>query len=299
MANLKEVRNRISSVKSTQQITRAMKMVAAAKLRKAQERITQMRPYAERLNGILQNLSASISDADEESSSEFTQDREPEKVLIVVITSDRGLCGAFNNNVIKAALNLAKEKYADQLSAGQVSFMGIGKKGFEAFKKSGFIAQGEYVNIFKNLSFEAAKEAGEYILNQFSAGEIDRVELVFNEFKNVVVQIVRTNQFLPILPPEEESEEASASNVDYLLEPSRQEIIEELIPKSLKIQFYRAVLESNAGEHGARMTAMDNATENAEELLKNLKLTYNQTRQAAITKEILEIVGGAEALKAQ
>ena len=296
MANLKEVRNRITSVQSTQQITKAMKMVAAAKLRKAQDNIIQMRPYSELLGNILNNLSASTSDDDLRSG--FTVEREPKNVLIVVITSDRGLCGAFNSNIIKSATALAQEKYASQLSSGTVKFMGIGRKGFEALSKRGYNTIKDYVEIFQNLSFGKAKEAGEYILNAFKNQEIDRVELVYNEFKNVATQIIRVQQFLPI-SDNQETENTSSTNQDYILEPSKEEIIEELIPKTLKIQLYKAILESNASEHGARMTAMDKATDNANELLKELKLTYNRSRQAVITKEILEIVGGAEALKAE
>ncbi len=298
MASLKEVRGRINSIKSTQQITKAMKMVAAAKLRRAQDKITQMRPYSDLLANILRNLSAST--ADDQVSSVYTEEREPQKVLIVAITSDRGLCGAFNNNIIKTSLKLARNKYAEQLSQGSVSFLGIGKKGTESLRKQGFPMNSDYMNIFLKLSFEQVKEAGEFILSEFQKGNIDRVELVYNEFKNVVTQIVREEQFLPILKAEESSEHLaqSSSQLDYILEPSREEIIEELIPKSLKLQLYKAVLDSNASEHGARMTAMDNATENANELLRELKLMYNRTRQAAITKEILEIVAGAEALKA-
>lgn len=300
MASLKEVRNRITSVKSTQQITKAMKMVSAAKLRRAQDKIIQLRPYADMLGAILRNLSASMTD--ETLQSVFTQDRTPEKVLIVVITSDRGLCGAFNANVIKASRKLAETKYADQLKAGKLSFLFFGKKGYDSLRKQGFQSLGNFVDVFQNLSFEKVKTAGDYILEAFSNKEFDRVELVYNEFRNVLVQVVKSTQLLPVLN-ENEAEQNSLTkintSVDYILEPSRAEIIEELIPKSLKIQLYRAVLESNAAEQGARMTSMDNATENAESLLKELKLTYNQSRQAAITKEILEIVGGAEALKAQ
>ncbi|MEO1652622.1 MAG: ATP synthase F1 subunit gamma, partial [Bacteroidota bacterium] len=287
MPSLKEVRNRISTVKSTQQITKAMKMVAAAKLRRAQERIFQLRPYADRLQAILQNITASIADA--EFNSVYAEQREIQNVLIVAITSDRGLCGAFNNNIFKASLRLAQDKYPEQFSKGQVEFLAIGKKGFESLSKNGYQTVGDYVEIIQKLTFNQVKEAGDYLLERFKNKEVDRVELVFNEFKNVVTQIVRTNEFLPISYESPEDNQKSA-NTDYLMEPSKEEIIEELIPKSLITQLFRAVLESNASEHGARMTAMDNATENANELLKELKLTYNQTRQAYITKEILEIV---------
>lgn len=296
MPSLKEVRNRISSVKSTQQITKAMKMVAAAKLRRAQDRILQLRPYADRLQAILQNITASIADA--EFSSVYSEQREAQNILIVAITSDRGLCGAFNNNIFKASLKLAQEKYPDQFKQGKVEFLTIGRKGYESLSKNGYPTVGDYVGIINKLSFNKVKETGEYILERFRNKELDRVELVFNEFKNVVTQIVRTNEFLPISYENQEADQKT-SKTDYLMEPNKEEIVEELIPKSLITQLYRAVLESNASEHGARMTAMDNATENANDLLKELKLTYNQTRQAYITKEILEIVGGAEALKSQ
>lgn len=295
MANLKEIRGRISSVTSTQQITKAMKMVAAAKLRRAQDRITQMRPYAERLSSILANLSASL---DADTSNVFTQARPVENVLIVTVTADRGLCGAFNANILKAAMTLVQEKYAAQAEAGNVQFLAIGSKGADGIKRRGYTVIDDFVGTLQNLSFGKVKEAAEFIITQYQKGKIDKVEVIYNEFKNVVTQIVRTEQFLPLLAAEK-SEDDKSQVTDYLLEPSKEEIIEELIPKTLKIQLYKAVLDSNASEQGARMTSMDNATENANEILKDLRLTYNRTRQAAITKEILEIVAGAEALKAK
>lgn len=295
MANLKEIRGRISSVTSTQQITKAMKMVAAAKLRRAQDRITQMRPYAERLSSILANLSASL---DADTSNVFTQARPVENVLIVTVTADRGLCGAFNANILKAAMALVQEKYAAQAEAGNVQFLAIGSKGADGIKRRGYTVIDDFVGTLQNLSFGKVKEAAEFIITQYQKGKIDKVEVIYNEFKNVVTQIVRTEQFLPLLAAEK-SEDDKSQVTDYLLEPSKEEIIEELIPKTLKIQLYKAVLDSNASEQGARMTSMDNATENANEILKDLRLTYNRTRQAAITKEILEIVAGAEALKAK
>lgn len=310
MANLKEIRTRISSVKSTQQITKAMKMVAAAKLRRAQDAIEGMRPYAARLKGIIDNLSKNMSS--EDLTSEFMGERSPEKVLIITITSDRGLCGAFNGNVIKAAVALTEDKYAEQYAKGNVNFLCIGKKAHEGMKNRGYAtslpqkknANGdlEKVDVFQNLSFANIKDTAEVILEQFKAGDIDRVEIIYNEFVNVITQIVRCKQFLPILADGEdkssEIKEKEGHSVDYLFEPSKEEIMEELIPKSLKLQLFSSILDSNAAEHGARMAAMDQATENAEELVKSLKLTYNKSRQAAITKEILEIVGGAEALNA-
>ncbi|WP_439880610.1 ATP synthase F1 subunit gamma [Pontibacter sp. MBLB2868] len=292
MASLKEVRGRITSISSTQQITKAMKMVAAAKLRRAQDNILRMRPYAQRLSGILANLSSMTEGSVE---NQFAEKRDVNKVLIIAVSSDRGLAGAFNSNIIKGVISQINSKYNRQYEAGNVTIMTIGKKAFEAFSKRGYNVIGDFTGTFTNLSFDTVRAAAEFAMNGFVNGEYDQIDVVYNEFKNVATQIVKTEQFLPI----EENpvdENPSAMLVDYTFEPSKEEIIEELIPKSLKIQIYKAVLESNASEHGARMTAMDKATENAGELLKQLKLTYNRTRQAAITKEILEIVGGAEAL---
>ncbi len=304
MPSLKEVRNRIVSITSTQQITKAMKMVAAAKLRKAQERSTQMRPYSQKLSDILKKIVANTENA---SNSEYLEERTPTKILVVVITSDRGLCGGFNNNVVKSVMNLVKETYATQLQAGNVTFMCIGKKGRDIFQKRNFTVDNQYSEIFGKLTFENAKLAAEKAMNGFKNKEYDAVEIVYNEFKNAATQIVCVERFLPIaldkIAKVESTKkfdlnkpEAAGTATDYIFEPTQEEIITELLPKSLKIQFFKALLESNASEHGARMSAMDKATENAGELLKELKLTYNRTRQAAITKEILEIVGGAEAL---
>lgn len=290
MANLKEVRNRIASVNSTQQITKAMKMVAAAKLRRAQDNILQMRPYAQKLGEMLQTVSAGAEAAQE---NPFKQERPIEKVLMVVITSDRGLCGAFNANVSKAATAVINEKYAAQKRAGNVHILSIGKKGGEFFTRRGYKVNALYEDTFTRLSFGVVRQAADEIMNAFLNDQYDIVEIVYNEFKNVATQIVRVEQFLPIV---ESTTQDTATPGDYIFEPSEEEIIKELIPKSLKIQLYRAVLESNASEHGARMTAMDKATDNAGELLKNLRIEYNRSRQAAITTEILEIVAGAEAL---
>ncbi|WP_422360583.1 ATP synthase F1 subunit gamma [Reichenbachiella sp.] len=295
MANLKEVKNRISSVTSTQQITSAMKMVAAAKLKRAQDKITQMRPYSQKLTGLLQNVSAGMEDS---SDNIYGQDREVNNVLLVVISSDRGLCGAFNNNVFKAAVNLINEKYSYEQKHDGVYILPLGKKSFEFFSKRNYNVVDDYYGIFGDLSFDQAKVAAEYVMKSFVDGGYDKVELIYNEFKNVATQILQVEQFLPVEQVEasEEETESSFTNQEYIYQPSMQYVVEELIPKSLKVQFYKAILESNASEHGARMTAMDQATDNAGEMLKALKLTYNRTRQAAITKEILEIVGGAEAL---
>ena len=294
MANLKEVKGRIQSVTSTQQITKAMKMVAAAKLRRAQDGIMQMRPYAQKLSTILQNVSSGLENSNQNI---YGTVRDVQKVLIVPITSDKGLCGAFNSNVFKKVNRMLAEQYADQYKRGDVTILPIGKRSFEFYKKRGYMLVEEYKDMFTELSFDKARQAAEFAMKGFINGDFDRVELVFNEFKNVATQVIVAEQFLPTLPKEkEEGENAFELPTDYIYQPTKEVIVDELIPKSLKIQFYKAILESNASEHGARMTAMDKATENAGELLKELKLTYNRTRQAAITKEILEIVGGAEAL---
>ena len=294
MASLKEVRSRITSVTSTQQITKAMKMVSAAKLRRAQDNILRMRPYAQRLNAMLGNLMAS---ADEDVLAEYGTVREVRRVLIVAVTSDRGLAGAFNSNVFKGVNALIRERYSN-LPAANISVMAIGKKAHEYFTKRNQ-AVGNYTHVFAQLSFDTVRVAAEAAMDAYRAGQYDEVVMVYNEFRNVATQIIRTEQLLPLLPAEAPATAATAtSNVDYIFEPSKDEIVRTLIPQSIKIQLYKAVLESNASEHGARMTAMDKATDNAGELLKSLKLMYNRTRQAAITTEILEIVGGAEALAA-
>ena len=293
MASLKEVRNRIQSVSSTQQITKAMKMVAAAKLRRAQDNIIRMRPYAQRLNTILANLTRN---ADNDIVSDYGVAREVRRVLVIAVTSDRGLAGAFNSNVFKGVNALIAERYAS-LPAASISVMAIGKKAHDYYTRKGNIV-GNYTHVFAKLSFETVREAAEVAMDGFRAGTYDEVVMVFNEFRNVATQIIRTEQLLPLVQVAAPVTATPTANVDYLFEPSKEEIVQTLIPQSIKIQLYKAVLESNASEHGARMTAMDKATDNAGELLKALKLTYNRTRQAAITTEILEIVGGAEALAA-
>ncbi len=298
MANLKEVKNRISSVSSTQQITKAMKMVAAAKLRRAQDKITQMRPYSQRLSKVIQNVTATITEGVENI---YTEGNNSGRVLLVVVTSDRGLCGGFNSSIFKATQQLISEKYSEQLANDDLYIMPIGKKALEYFKKRDFIMVDRYSDLIAKLSFDRAREAAEFAMSEFVAGRFEKVEIIYNEFRNVATQIVNAEQFLPVIPdkPEEvNNQEQEDVSDDYIFEPSKEFIFKEVVPKSLKIQFYKALLESNASEHGARMTAMDKATDNAGELLKELKLTYNRTRQAAITKEILEIVGGAEALAA-
>lgn len=284
MANLKEIRNRIASVSSTMQITSAMKMVSAAKLKKAQDAITAMRPYANKLTELLQSLSATL---DADSGSKYSTQRELKKVLIVAITSNRGLCGAFNSNIIKEVAKLTSQKYGSQ----EVSYLVIGKKANDAFKKSNRIIANKS-NVFDNLTFEKVAEIAELLMEKFVAGEFDKIEIVYNKFKNAATQEIMNEQFLPIVPVEGNAN----LNLDYIFEPSKAEIVEQLIPKSLKMQLYKSIRDSFASEHGARMTAMHKATDNATELRDQLKLTYNKARQAAITNEILEIVGGAEAL---
>jgi len=282
MANLKEIRNRIASVSSTMQITSAMKMVSAAKLKKAQDAITAMRPYADKLTELLQNLSATL---DADSGSKYSEQRELKNVLIVAITSNRGLCGAFNSNIIKQA-NLVAERYD-----AKVSVVAIGKKANDALSKNFEIISNQSP-IYDDLTFDNVAEIAEMLMAQFETKAFDKIELVYNKFKNAATQVIMTEQFLPISPIESDS----AVSLDYIFEPSKEEIVETLIPKSLKTQLYKAIRDSFASEHGARMTAMHKATDNATELRDQLKLTYNKARQASITNEILEIVGGAEAL---
>ncbi|MBP0902830.1 ATP synthase F1 subunit gamma [Mariniflexile gromovii] len=284
MANLKEIRNRITSVSSTMQITSAMKMVSAAKLKKAQDAITAMRPYADKLTELLQSLSATL---DADSGSKYSAQREVKKVLIVAVTSNRGLAGAFNSNIIKEVNRLASKTYANQ----EVSYLAIGKKANDAFKKTNKVIANKSA-IYDDLTFDNVAEIAEMLMAKFVAGEFDKIEIVYNKFKNAATQIVMTEQFLPIVPVQSDSN----VNLDYIFEPSKVEIVEQLIPKSLKTQLYKGIRDSFASEHGARMTAMHKATDNAKELRDQLKLTYNKARQAAITNEILEIVGGAEAL---
>jgi F-type H+-transporting ATPase subunit gamma len=284
MANLKEIRNRISSISSTMQITSAMKMVSAAKLKKAQDAITAMRPYSDKLTELLQGLSASLEG---DGGSEYADNRPVKKVLVVAITSNRGLCGGFNSNIIKQSNNLVSNKYPGK----QVDFYTIGKKGNDILRKRHTIL-GDQSKVYDDLTFDNVAEIAELLMRLFTKGDYDKIELVYNKFKNAATQIVMTEQFLPIVGAE--GDEAIAA--DYIFEPSKVEIVKELIPKSLKTQLFKAIRDSFASEHGARMTAMHKATDNAAELRDELKLTYNKARQAAITNEILEIVGGAEAL---
>ena len=284
MANLKEIRNRITSVSSTMQITSAMKMVSAAKLKKAQDAITAMRPYAEKLTELLRNLSSTL---DADTGGEYTTQREVKNVLIVAITSNRGLAGAFNSNIVKEVRHLTENVYAGK----NVQYITIGKKGNDALKRTDRV-QVNNNGIFDDLTFDNVAAISDEIVAMFVQGKFDKVVLVYNQFKNAATQIVKCEQFLPLVPAQSD---ANAS-VDYIFEPSKEEIVLTLIPKMLKTQLYKAIRDSFASEHGARMTAMHKATDNATELRNQLKLTYNKARQAAITNEILEIVGGAEAL---
>lgn len=285
MANLKEIRNRIASVSSTMQITSAMKMVSAAKLKKAQDAITAMRPYSEKLTELIQNLSATMEG---DTGGVFAEQRPVNRILIVAITSNRGLCGAFNSNVIKQVKAL-QEMYAGKT----VDVLTIGKKGNDVLKKTATIVDNQS-SVFDRLTFENVAIIAQELMDKFTAGEYDRIELVYNHFKNAATQVVLAEQFLPLAPADMSQQNAAAT--DYIFEPSKEEIIVSLIPLSLKTQLYKAVRDSFASEHGARMTAMHKATDNATALRNQLKLTYNKARQAAITGEILEIVGGAEAL---
>ncbi len=294
MPSLKEVRNRIDSVKSTKQITSAMKMVSAAKLRKAQNAIQNMRPYALKLAEIMQNISQVMEETTENA---YTEVRDAEKVLVVAISSNRGLCGTFNANVGKAVMNLVNDTYKTQYKNGDLEIYSIGKKAFDFLKTKQMEVHHRNDELLDNLSFEKMLPVAEGIMKDFTAKKYDKVLIIYNQFKNAAVQVLQTEPFLPIVPTKPKGESSkSHPRVDFIFEPSKEEMVRELIPKSLRIQFYKALLDSVASEHGARMTAMHKATDNADELLKNLKLSYNKARQAAITNEILEIVSGAEAL---
>src|SRR6185295_15509563 len=288
---LKEVRNRIQSVKSTQQITKAMKMVSAAKLRRAQEAIIQMRPYAHKLQEMLGNI---VSNAEGDVKMTLAAVRPVEKVLVIVITSDRGLCGGYNSNLIKLAKQVIKEKYGTVSAKGNAELMTLGKKGYEHFSKNRFRVIDQYWHIFSDLSFENVAAASKFVRDLFTKGKVDAVELVYSEFKNAATQKFTVEQFLPVKKTEKRKGEVKA---DFIFEPDKNTLIEELMPKILNTQLYKAILDAHASEHGARMTAMDKATENAEELLKSLKISYNRARQAAITTELTEIVSGAAALQ--
>ena len=285
MANLKEIRIRITSVGSTMQITSAMKMVSAAKLKRAQDAVTQMRPYANKLTELLVNLSSTLDSSD---GGIYSENRDLKKVLLVTITSNRGLCGGFNANIIKKAKSLMEEEY----KGVETDIISIGKKSSENFDKNGYNVISSHDDLYSDLTFDNTSEIAQKIMDAFTNTEYDKVVLLYNQFKNAATQIVMNEQFLPIESPEDTEDTVG----DYIFEPNQKDIVDQLIPKSLKTQLFKAVLDSHASEHGARMTAMHKATDNAGEIKKELTLQYNKARQAAITGEILEIVGGAEAL---
>ncbi|MFM7672346.1 MAG: ATP synthase F1 subunit gamma [Bacteroidota bacterium] len=288
---LKEVRTRIKSVQSTQQITKAMKMVSAAKLRRAQDAIVQMRPYAGKLQEMLSNI---VSSTDSAAAMSLSAERPIEKVLMIVITSDRGLAGAYNANVVKLTKLTIAEKYAEAYKKGNVHIWNIGKKGYESLSKSGYQTETRFKDIFLNLTFEAVQQAAQAAQKAFENKEYDVVEIVYSQFKNAATQLFEVERFLPI-PKSDNS--TSKSKADFIFDPNRDQLIAELMPKILNTQLYKAVLDANASEHGARMTAMDKASENANEMLRGLKISYNRARQAAITTELTEIVSGAAALQ--
>jgi len=296
-ANLKEVRGRIKSVKSTQQITRAMKMVSAAKLRRAQDAITQMRPYANKLNEMLTNI---LSNLEGDAATTFGIEREVKNVLIVIVTSNRGLAGAFNTNVIKKALEAINTKYASQRDGGSITVLPIGKKGNDAFRRNNpeITRIDEYVEAFSDLSFDNIGQISQLIMDEFEAGKYDAVEVVYSRFKNAGIQFPEAVPFLPVVKQEDDTKEENtkSTKADYIFEPDKESLLEHLVPSILQTTFHKFLLDTHASEHGARMTAMDKATENAEEMVRDLKIIYNKARQEAITKEISEIVGGAAAL---
>lgn len=291
MANLKEIRTRITSVKTTRQVTSAMKMVSAAKLKKAQDAILQIRPYAGKLAELLSQISSNLENAD---NSVYTKSRLPEKVLVVLISSNRGLCGGFNSYIAKTAISVARKTYSKQLKSGNLHFMAIGKQGGKILRSYGFQPVSEHNEIFEQLTFETVASLASDVMNLFVSGAYDRVELIYNKFLNAASQEQVSEQFLPVMPSSQPQQKQT--NHNYIYEPSLEFIIEELIPRSLKIQFYKALLDSHAAEHGARMTAMHKATDNATELINELTLNFNKARQAAITNAILEVTNGAEAL---
>lgn len=295
MANLKEIRIRLSSVKSTRQITSAMKMVSAAKLRKAQDRIVQLRPYADKLHEILVGLNRSLQETETEN---VYSPRKGgvRRVLLVVVTSNRGLCGGFNSNVLREARRIISANYREQFERGDLWLMPIGKKGFDVFRKLKMNILEEHNDLFHNLKFDTAALLADRLIGLYISGEFDRIEIIYNQFKNAAVQRLTDELFLPVSGAAAD-EENSALTTDYIYEPDQVHIVEELIPKSLRIQFYKAVLDSFVAEHGARMTAMHQATDNATDLIRELTLQYNKARQASITNQLLEVASGAEALK--
>ncbi len=296
MANLKDIRTRIASVKSTQQVTSAMKMVSAAKLRKAQDAIIQMRPYAEKLNEILTSVSSNLGS---DVVNKYAGRKVEDKILIIAITSNRGLCGGFNSNVVKRTTELLATTFKEQAKKNKVDIIAIGKKAVDGLKSKGVAIAGSYLDLYDKMNYSAVSEITQVIMDSYAHGDYDHIELVYNQFKNAAVQNLVNEQFLPVNTNKivNAKTKKGATKLSYLFEPSMQEIVETIIPQSLKIQFYKALLDSVAAEHGARMTAMHKATDNAFELIRELKLNYNKARQASITNEILEIVSGANAMK--
>jgi len=294
MAGIKEIRTRIASVNNTQKITSAMKMVSAAKLRKAQQAVLQMRPYSEKLQEILENLSEGLDSGQD---NVYAKVRPEEKILIIAIASNGGLCGGFNSNIGKASILLIQNEYANQFAKNNVDVYAVGKKVRDMLKSKGITPKKEFVDIYDKLSYEKASEISSEVMADFVAGTYDKVILIFNSFKNAATQIITASQFLPLQKQEEVGFKAKSFSQDYIYEPSKEYIVTELIPRSLKVQFFSALLDSFASEHGARMTAMHKATDNAGEIIKALRIEYNKARQASITNEILEIVSGANALK--
>jgi F-type H+-transporting ATPase subunit gamma len=296
MASTKELRTRIASTATTRQITSAMKMVSAAKLKKAQDAVLQLRPYVQKMQEIL----GSISSSDSEGTSEFTKARSEEKVLVIAITSNRGLCGAFNTNIMKQVMLLVQDNYTTQLSAKKLSFIAIGKKGGDLLKRRNLPITEINTDLVDKVNFDKVAAFAESLMKDYSEGKYDKIVIIYNQFKNAAIQILRTEQFLPVPKAEvkkEKSKGTTITNYDFIFEPSKEQIVKDLIPKTLKVQLFKAILDSIASEHGARMTAMHKATDNATELLKSYRIQYNKARQTSITNEILEIVGGAEALK--
>ncbi|MDR0714736.1 MAG: ATP synthase F1 subunit gamma [Bacteroidales bacterium] len=294
MANLKEIRNRIASVVSTRQITAAMKMVAAAKLKRAQDAIVNFRPYAQKMQEIMVNVATAAGNEDD---NVYAEDRDHRQALIVVITSNRGLCGAFNSNVIKEALRIAEDHYGELLSRKNVFFTPVGKKACDALKKRNLPMEDPILDIFDRLTYENAAAIAQQLMDAFTEGKYDSIDIVYNRFINAASQCVVTQHFLPLLPPEEKTPTARKKTItDYIYEPDKSFIIHELIPQNLRMLLYQALLDSVASEHGARMTSMHQATDNASQLISDLTLQYNKARQASITNELVEIVGGAEAL---
>ncbi|MBL0310512.1 MAG: ATP synthase F1 subunit gamma [Bacteroidetes bacterium] len=293
MANLKEVRVRITSVNTTQQITKAMKLVAASKLKRAQDRILMMRPYSEKLNEILSNIMSNLGAG---VNMAFNREREAKNILIVLVTSDKGLCGGFNSNLIKTAKAVINDRYATQKKNKGLTLLCVGKKGYEFFKKDTDLKMiGDYVSLMQGVNFESSKAVSEMLMKDFSNEKYDVIELIYSQFVNAATQKFKVERFLPVAPPKEKKE--NKAKADYIFEPEKETLLLELVPKILNTQFFKSLLDTNASEHGARMVAMDSATNNANELIRNLKIQYNRERQAAITKEILEIVGGAAALE--